>query len=72
MKLRQVKMASFVKSTLVAVQTAVNAFTAGLAVSSGDSGTVAYAAGESGERTLVDQQYAFDGANHAVVLFYAE
>lgn len=75
-QLRRVKMASFRLPTLAALQGAVNNFTAGLALTAAQSGTVAYAAGERAERTLIDQHYAFtiDGANevHTVVLFFIE
>ena len=70
-KMRSLKVASFV-GTLPAVQAAVNNFTAGKALTSGDSGTVAYAAGFVAEKTLIDQVYAFDGTAHAIVLFYLE
>lgn len=72
MKLRNLKMASFVGSSLTTVQAAVNDFTAGKALTSGASGTVAYAAGFAGERTFQDVQYVFDGTNHAVAIFYTE
>lgn len=71
-KLRTLKMATFVRTTLLDVMTAVNNFTAGKALTAGDSGTIAYAAGFVAERTLIDQQYALDGSNHVVVLFYIE
>lgn len=75
-QLRRMKMASFRLPTLAALQTAVNDFTAGKPLTALQSGTVAYAAGERAERTLVNQQYTFiiDGATeaHCVVLFYIE
>lgn len=71
MKVQRLRMAAFVNSSLATLQGAVNDFCAGKAVSSGTSGTVAYAANAIGESELVDQQYTFDGSNHAVVVFYA-
>lgn len=71
METRRLKMAAFVNSSLATLQGAVNDFTAGKAVASGTSGTVSYAAGDVGDSELIDQQYSFDGSNHAVVVFYA-
>jgi hypothetical protein len=69
-------MASFRSGSLATLQGAVNDFTAGKALTSGQSGTVAYAAGERGERTLIDAQStsSIDGGGevHTVVLFYIE
>jgi hypothetical protein len=74
--LRRLKMASFRRSTLAALQTAVNDFTAGKPLTDVQSGTVAYSAGERAERTLVDQQYTFSDIAglevHTLVLFYIE
>lgn len=71
MEVRRLKMAAFINASLATLQGAVNDFTAGKAVASGTSGTVSYAAGAVGDSELIDQQYIFDGANHAVVVFYA-
>lgn len=75
MKLRGVKIATFKNTTanIATLQTAVNDFTAGKAVTAGNSGTVAYSAGDVAERELVgDPQYFHDGTNAWVVLFYKE
>lgn len=71
MKLRALKMVSFKNATLATLQQAVNDYTAGLAVASGVSGTVSYAAGDVGEKELVYQDFFVDGGVFTVVLFYA-
>lgn len=71
MKTKQVKVATFVSSTLATVQGAVNDFTSGKSLTSGASGTVAYAAGEVGEGDLIDQQVIYNGTNYVIALFYA-
>ena len=72
MKLRQLKVATFKHSTLATLQGAVNDFTSGKAVASGTSGTVNYAAGDVGERDVVDQWMTWDGTNYVMVIFYAQ
>lgn len=75
MKLRGVKVATFKQATasIATLQTAVNDFTAGKAVTSGNSGTVAYAASEVGERVVIGApQFFHDGSNAWVALFYKE
>lgn len=72
MKVRNLKMASFVRTTLLDVQNAVNDFVAGKALTNVQSGTIAYAAGFASERTFLEVQYVFDGTNHAVAIFYTE
>lgn len=73
MKVRGVKLALFKHATLTTLMSAVNDFTAGKAVTSGNSGTVAYAAGDVGERDLIgDPQYWHDGTAGHVALWYKE
>ncbi len=71
MKLRGLKMVAFKNATLATLQQAVNDYTSGLAVSAPTSGTVAYAAGDVGEKELLYQDYFVDGGVYSVVLFYA-
>lgn len=71
MKTRALKVATFVNSNLATLHVAVNDFTSGKAVTSGASGTVAYAAGEVGETDIVGQQLVYNGTNYAIALFYA-
>lgn len=72
MKLRGLKLATFKHATIATLQTAVNDFTAGKAVTSGNSGTVAYAAAEVGERDVIDQFFALDGGTGYVAIWYKE
>jgi len=75
MKVRGVKIATFKQATasIATLQTAVNDFTAGKAVTSGNSGTIAYSANEGPERVLIgDPVFFHDGSNAWVVLFYKE
>lgn len=75
MKLRGVKVATFKQATaaIATLQTAVADFTAGKAVTSGNSGTVAYSAGDVAERVMIGEPVFFhDGTNAWVALFYKE
>ena len=75
MKVRGVKVATFKQATaaIATLQTAWNDFTAGKAVTSGNSGTVAYSAGDGPERDLVgDPVFFHDGTNAWIVCFYKE
>lgn len=70
MKVRGLKLALFKHATITTLQSAVNAFAAGVAVSSGDSGTVAYAAGFAAEKDLIDQQFWVDGGTCYAAIWY--
>lgn len=70
MKVRGLKLATFKHATITTLQAAVNDFTTGKAVTSGNSGTVAYAAGEVGERDLIGQEFWVDGGTCYVAIWY--
>lgn len=75
MKVKGIKIAAFTKATasITTLMTAWNDFTAGKAVTAPNSGTVAYAAAEVGERELVgDPTFFHDGTNAWIVAFYKE
>ncbi len=64
-RLRQLKAVGLTAATVKALADLINDYTAGKAAGG-------YAAGHVAEKTVVDQQYSFDGANHCAVLFYVE
>lgn len=80
--LRRLRMVSFINADLATLQGAVNDYLSGKAVADSVSGTVSYAAGDVGEKTLRDAQYSIDTAGtgdppaltqrHVIVLFFVE
>lgn len=72
LRVRRLNVATFLNTNLATLQTNVNNFLKGQALTAVQSGTVAYASGFVGEKVLVGQDYRFDGTTHVIVLWYAQ